>query len=550
MDIAERIVKSIVDNYNYGFAQYQPSKIKSAIDLIDPEISSRLDYSNSETLIQSIRKEVSVDITPFIVKHGYPVWTDVLTDVVPDNRKDRLVITYLPPDKSSFNGCIDRIRDYASRVNADFIVLNGRTQGSVQLEKSRIKRFVEAYERTLFLNYHLILAIDCPDLFEMVPEGKVGIYDNAVKLEELDVEIKRYKKKRLVLLKADAFSRFPILTQAITEPLEFESEQIDTMYSNNVVVCSKQHAGIWNPISFPYPQSDGDDQVWMETLIYRDGYDVFTLPADLCFHESVFDGIIKDDISNAKIISYKNFVEESNIKNTWLYDNNITGYKNKPELNMDDFSLVCLGHSDKQFDSIQDRNYLSKINLNQLQTSFGNEFAEGRIFDVDFDSLFPKDKKYVGLVTASWNRKYIGLNPIDELNKWAGIRELSANKILCSNTEYSSRFLSSMMDVLRIDFNKCQEFLDLIGLDLVSKHAAISNQIIATREIVKQLFDFYKENDVLNKIQLFVSDNIPEAKMFDERKEGCLSEFVTTFWIANQDFIILPQEIRKINWYW
>lgn len=542
------IIKAIADSYNYNFAQWQSGKIKNAISLIDGDLAERLNYANSDLLLRSIKQVLEQDITPYIVKCNYPVWVDY-DDVIPEPKSNKLVISYLPPDNQEFEGCISSIREYANRINADFVLLTGLTQGSLLLEKFRVRKFVAAYDRTIYFDHSTIIQKDCPDLFGIVPENMVGIYDHLQDIPENSVPFFQYKKSRLRLLKADAFSRYPALTQTVIEPLEYESNQINTWYDFGVVVCSREHEGIWTPILFPFSGNENDDNKWMEITAHRDGYEIFRLP-----YAYNLEIILKHDMITypkpSYVLRYNRKSVEKGIEYTWLYDNSIIGYKNKPELDMNDFSILCLGHCNEQFDSIMDRNYLTKINLNNIGSSLGNEYAESRIYDIDFDSLFTPDKKYVGLVTASWNRKYIGLNPIDQFHNWAAIRNLDQNHIICSSVESSAHFVWAMNNALKIDYDQSRDFLNSIGLEIVTKNIAVSNQIIANREIVKRLFDFYRNNDILNKIKDFVNKNIPEAKAFNDRKEGCLSEFVTAFWIANQDLKILPQEIRKADWYW
>ena len=49
------IIKAVAENYNYSFAQWQPDRIRKAIEAIDNSISPKLDYSNADNLLSSIR---------------------------------------------------------------------------------------------------------------------------------------------------------------------------------------------------------------------------------------------------------------------------------------------------------------------------------------------------------------------------------------------------------------------------------------------------------------------------------------------------------------
>jgi hypothetical protein len=542
------IIKAVAENYNYSFAQWQPDRIRKAIEAIDNSISPKLDYSNADNLLSSIRSLVKEDITPYIVESNYPVWAET-NDIVPKPKSKRLVITYLPPDCEIFNECVNSISKYSKKVNSDFVLLQGRTQGSLLLEKFRVKRFIEAYDRTIYFDYSVLIMDNCPNLFDIVPEDHVGLYDNLEEIENNGMFF-RYKKTRMRILKAEAFTRYPALTQTVLEPLEYESDQMKTWYDFGVVVCNKKHSNIFCPISFPFSKEEDDDNKWMEVCIHRDGYPIFNLSPEYNFGISLNDNTSKK-INQKYIYRYKRGDIKDNVQYTWLYDNNIIGYKKKPKFNMDEVKVLCLGHKAEQFDSIKDRDYLSKINLNELKTSFGNEYSESRIYDISFDELFPPDKKYVGIVTASWNHKYVGLNPIDEMHNWAALNYLSDNKILCANVEPSLVFIDILYNILRINKEQINQFFDLIQLKPVSKTAALSNNIIAKREIVEELFDFYQNNNILEKIGFFVDSNkiSSDKPVFEIRKNGYLTEFVTVLWLANKNFIMLPQDIRKLDWY-
>ena len=104
------------------------------------------------------------------------------------------------------------------------------------------------------------------------------------------------------------------------------------------------------------------------------------------------------------------------------------------------------------------------------------------------------------------------------------------------------------MYAVNLDREKIESFLNLVGLKNVDKHGVISNQVISTRANLKRLFDFYKDNDILYKIDYFVKTYVEN----DPQKvtHGYLSELATFFWFANQDLTLLPQEVRRLDWYW
>ena len=74
------------------------------------------------------------------------------------------------------------IGDYALKIGADCIVLNEEhmsTEESPHWLKFKIYGYLKKYDRILFLDSDLIVRSDTPNLFEVVPEGKLGIFNEA-----------------------------------------------------------------------------------------------------------------------------------------------------------------------------------------------------------------------------------------------------------------------------------------------------------------------------------------------------------------------------------
>lgn len=548
--VADLIIQTIVNNYSaYNMPVWQPIRIKHAISLISEEIANNLDYTNANVCAKSVAREINVDITPYLVKNKYPVWVDLTTPETFVPEHDNVVITYAEEIKDELLPSIERLKKYAADISADFVLLSGRTQGYLQLEKHRVEAFVELYDRTLFLSLDISIGDNCPNLFDLVPIGSIGIVD------DYDIEnLKNKFSKKLFLLKAESFNKTGIITSMIDSATKYENSIMDSMFDDNVVVCDKKHSNIWSPFTFPFRFSDHENKAWMEILIYRNGHGVYKLPAH--YNYSILSEHVKLVGRRAEIIRYEHYQKQPYIVNTWLDDNNIIGYKEKDPIDMDDFNVLVLGHKDEQFYSIDNQSYLTNLNLNDIPTKYSASNSESRIYDMDFDSLFDSGKKYVGLVTASWNMKYVGLNPIDKMHQWAAIRMIDDNTIICSDSCKASKFTSGNTPVLfdvypEIRQQHIDEFLNLVKLEESSKSVPISNQIIASRAIVKSLFDFYQQNEILDKIQFFMDKyNFTTKKEYmKNRGNGYLAETVTLLWIASQNFTIMPQEILKLGWY-
>lgn len=564
MKIANDIVKTITDNYGPSFPVWQSDRIKNAVAKIDVDISNKLDYTDPNTTAVSLAKTLSYDITPYIVRHNYSVWVDLYNK--PNITKDSnlLVITYFENIKPSMQEQIDRMKNYAEKIGADFVILEGRTQGRVQLEFARIKQFVEAYDRTIFLSNKIYIKDSADNLFDIIPSGKIGIHDNVESLSKSNTLINLHTKRRLIMFKAEYFAKAGSLTSNIESTFSYESEQMPTCYDSNVIVCDNIHSEIWNPINFFWRCTHTDINELVEASIYRDGYDVFEIPQQ--YNQSM---MVKDKlpelISSANIVRYDSLIEDDNIEISWRTDNNIIGYQDKESMNMMPFKILVLTHKEEQRKSIEQRGYLEFIDLNNIGSKFDNSFTESRIYYTDFEYLFPQTAQYVGLVTGSWNLKYIGLNPIDQLHNWQAIRRLdNHNTLLCSNIETVGSFFGNHRTVLSevfkdIHTNQMREFFSMIGIDVdllnIHKYTGVSNQIIAKRDIVKSLFQFYQDNEILDKIGFFMDKydfEIKERAYGGDayaRRSGFFSETATALWMAQNNFTLMPQEVLKPKWY-
>lgn len=556
--IADLFIHDIVANFSaYSIPIWQPLRIKHAMSLLSEEIANNLDYSNPSACIKSLAKELDIDVTPSIVKNNFPVWIDLPKTETFIPQSDRLVITYIEALTDDIIPIINRIEAYANKVSADFVLLQGRTQGYIQLEKHRIKPFVELYDRTLFISTNIYISDECPNLFDVVTNGHVGIADDKPFHN-------RKNPDTPFLLRSDYFSRAGSLSPQIDSMVSYEASIIDTYFDDNIVLCDREHADIWDTFKIPFRFKNDrikENRAWMEILIHRYGYDVFILDEKFNYPVSI-NPLLPEKIQEAKVIRYEDYSIGQNIINTWLDDNSIIGYKEKDPVDMSTFKILSLYHKDEQKESIQNRGYLEFFNLNDMGSKFDNSFTESRIYYEDFEYLFPEGFEYIGLTTGSWNLKYIGMNPIDQLHNWAAIRRVDENVVLCADTETTSRFFRDRKSVLHNVFNEMnldliKEFLQLINLPIEykEKQVPVSNQIIAKRSIVKSLFDFYQSNEILDKIAFFIDKHqlTVKEKAYGgdayRRRSGFFAETATALWLNNNDFTIMPQEILKRNWY-
>lgn len=67
---------------------------------------------------------------------------------------------------------------YAHRINADFVIVSNNILpglGCREYEKFQLYDLLDVYDRVMLLDYDAIILKDCPDVFKIVPEDKLGV---------------------------------------------------------------------------------------------------------------------------------------------------------------------------------------------------------------------------------------------------------------------------------------------------------------------------------------------------------------------------------------
>ena len=79
------------------------------------------------------------------------------------------------------------IKKYASRIGADFILLDQEENYGVNVpigyQKFQMVKLLETYDRIIFLDSDLIVRDDCPNLFQFVPDGWFGAFNEGEWME-------------------------------------------------------------------------------------------------------------------------------------------------------------------------------------------------------------------------------------------------------------------------------------------------------------------------------------------------------------------------------
>lgn len=242
-------------------------------------------------------------------------------------------------------------------------------------------------------------------------------------------------------------------------------------------------------------------------------------------------------------------------------------YKNC-DIDVSKIQILSLGHSNKQFSSIKNRTYLTKINLNEIDAGeySGNEWAESRVY-MSKNNLFSSDVDFVGLTSASWNLKFTD-NLIDNFHNWESAKILlnspiDAKIVLCAHCHCSCLWTSPnsfLTTIYGSDYlNITKSFMKLVGFKQ-KKHIYVpyANQLIAHKSIIDDYIKYLNDKEIFRKIAWFVSRNssdkfIPEfkkTKYHNVRLNGYFMEMVTCYWFNNADYLYIPNHTSGLHaWY-
>lgn len=157
------------------------------------------------------------------------------------------------------------LEDYAKRCNADYVVIEGdQTQGYPWLEKMRIYPFIKRYNRTAFVDADVFISKDAPNIFDEVPEDCVGAFcdwernsENSEYSDHMWVNKWRSERRDVAcsILNDKDFEKY----------IDLSDDK--TLINSGVVICSKKHADIWEPISGPFVKHTLSEQYIVEMRI-------------------------------------------------------------------------------------------------------------------------------------------------------------------------------------------------------------------------------------------------------------------------------------------
>ena len=140
------------------------------------------------------------------------------------------------------------MRAYADRIGAEFVVIGDQKLSALPyFEKFRIGGLLDEFDRILFLDTDTIVRHDCPSLFGVVPQDKLGMYgegfmaspeEQKVHAGILGAALREYYGKGL--------------------PASWKNE----FYNTGVVVASRCHKGLFRP-----PEKEVRIEYWDQALL-------------------------------------------------------------------------------------------------------------------------------------------------------------------------------------------------------------------------------------------------------------------------------------------
>jgi hypothetical protein len=146
---------------------------------------------------------------------------------------------------------------YAERVGADYREIVGSPKYPIwQHEKFRVHDYAKHYDRSMFADVDCFIRDSCPDLFKIVPEDSVGMFDDFEFYDDVDWLTSERKN-------VSAKMGCEILGERCL--------------NSGLIVHSRQHADIWRPPPRILPDTHYSEQIWIEHQINQIRAKVFLL---------------------------------------------------------------------------------------------------------------------------------------------------------------------------------------------------------------------------------------------------------------------------------
>lgn len=272
----ERLVNDFVDLCQELLAEGSFRNDFIRIGTLDAK--GELDAEEKSDFFKSLERKVNSGQLIFDTK--YPVWVDPVVKDIPKPKKKKCIVTAVCGEKyiRMFNKVREGYERYAKKIDADFVVIDRHTQGWWGLEKFRTKTFAEAYEKVCFIDGDIVIQEHSPNIFDIVPEGFVGIHDDwpfclhKAAFESPPFHVENWR---------ECERNWMVKSQVPEE--DFQWEKYATLLNTGVVVTPNKHASIWSAPTKPFPRNHCDEQFWVEYNIRKNKVPYFPLPCSMNF---------------------------------------------------------------------------------------------------------------------------------------------------------------------------------------------------------------------------------------------------------------------------
>ena len=171
-------------------------------------------------------------------------------------KKDNLVLTISIGDyyQELAKHTLPSIKRYAKSIGADFLNIEDENSEYItqKWNKFAIHDLLNEYKRILYLDIDIIIRDDCPNLFDIVPEHQLGMFNEG-----------KYAHRKEFIIQASDYYK---------EPLKHWNGKF---YNSGVMVISRRHKSIFKlPMGFDYVETD---QPYINLRIQNDKVDMFDL---------------------------------------------------------------------------------------------------------------------------------------------------------------------------------------------------------------------------------------------------------------------------------
>lgn len=198
----------------------------------------------------------------------------------------RALVTFYQTKYGFLDVVLSRFRRYADRIGAEMVEVNLDGSGNVFMDKFFHVAGLP-YDRCIVLDVDMLLRGDTPDLFEIVPEDSVGIYDEGSAFHRPQgSEVRQIEARHRVYVDLIDYCGFD--PSPVSGPFSYERPL--RYYNMGVVVYNREAMGLHGSIPedlvvrlYDYRGWTCAEQTLLSYLILKSGIKTFHLP--VCFNQ-------------------------------------------------------------------------------------------------------------------------------------------------------------------------------------------------------------------------------------------------------------------------